>query len=58
MPTLPTQSFATIVQNTAAGIQGRSSKLLNFAIGSTLRAIAEGFAGLFLWFQARWPCNS
>jgi hypothetical protein len=52
MPTLPTQSFATIVQNTAAGIQGRSSKLINFAIGSTLRAIAEGFAGLFLWFQA------
>lgn len=52
MPTLPTQSFQTIVSNIAAGIQGRASKLLNFAIGATLRAIAEGFAGTFLWFQA------
>jgi Baseplate J-like protein len=52
MPTLPTQSFQTIVQNTVAGIQGRASKLVNFAVGSTLRAIVEGFGGLFLWFQA------
>ena len=52
MPTLPTQSFATIVANVVAGIQGRANKLINFAVGSTLRAIAEGFAGLFLWFQA------
>lgn len=52
MSTLPTQSFTTIVSNTIAGIQGRASKLINFAIGSTLRSIAEGFAGLFLWFQA------
>ncbi len=52
MPTLPTQSFRTLVTNIVAGIQGRSSKLTNFAIGSTLRAISEGFAGLFLWFQA------
>jgi len=52
MPTLPTQSFTTIVQNTAAGIQGRAGRLLNFSIGSVFRAIAEGFAGVFLWFQA------
>jgi len=52
MPTLPTQSFSTIVQNTAAGIQGRAGQLLNFSIGSVFRAIAEGFAGIFLWFQA------
>jgi hypothetical protein len=52
MPTLPTRSFATIVQTLVAGVQGRASKLINFAIGSTLRAIAEGFAGLFLWFQS------
>ena len=51
MPTLPTQSFATIVSNVVGGIQGRANKLINFAIGSTLRAIAEGFAALFLWFQ-------
>ena len=52
MPTLPTQSFSQIVQNTAAGIQGRANQLLNFSIGSVFRAIAEGFAGVFLWFQA------
>lgn len=51
MASLPTQSFSTIVTNTIAGIQGRASKLINFSIGSTLRAIVEGFAGLFLWFQ-------
>jgi phage-related baseplate assembly protein len=52
MPSLPTQSFTTIVTNTIAGIQGRASKFLNFSTGSSLRAIVEGFAGLFLWFQA------
>src|SRR6266700_2654370 len=52
MPQLPTQSFNQIVTNTIAGIQGRTAKLINFSTGSTLRAIVEGFAGLFLWFQA------
>lgn len=52
MATLPTQSFATIVANTIAGIQGRASALLNFSTGSALRAIVEGFGGIFLWFQA------
>src|SRR5260221_407190 len=52
MPTLPVQSFATTVQTAVAGIQGRANKLINFAIGSTLRAIVEGFGGVFLWFQA------
>ena len=52
MASLPTQSFNQIVANTIAGIQGRAAKLINFQTGSTLRAIVEGFAGLFLWFQA------
>lgn len=51
MASLPTQSFSTIVANTIAGIQGRAAKLINFSTGSTLRAIVEGFAGLYLWFQ-------
>ncbi len=38
--------------NIATGIQGRASQLIDFSIGSPLRAIAEGFAGLFLWMQA------
>lgn len=52
MPVLPTKSFNQIVTNTISGIQGRASKLINFSIGSTLRAVVEGYAGLFLWFQA------
>jgi len=52
MATLPTQSFNQIVSNTIAGIQGRAAKLINFSQGSSLRAIVEGFAGTFLWFQA------
>jgi uncharacterized phage protein gp47/JayE len=52
MATLPTQSFNQIVTNTIAGIQGRAAKMINFSQGSSLRAVVEGFAGLFLWFQA------
>ena len=52
MPSLPTKSFATVVNNIISGIQGRASKLINFAIGSTLRAIAEGYGGIFIWFQS------
>lgn len=52
MASLPTQSFNQIVTNTIAGIQGRAAKFINFADGSALRAIVEGFGGTFLWFQA------
>ena len=52
MPTLPTRSFATIVSNTVAGIQGRAAALIDFGDGSPLLAIVEAFAGLFIWFQA------
>lgn len=52
MASLPTKSFNQIVTDTIAGIQGRATKLINFSQGSALRAITEGFAGLFLWFQA------
>jgi hypothetical protein len=50
--TLPTRSFNQIVTNISTGIQGRASRLIDFSQGSPLRAIADGFAGLFLWFQA------
>jgi uncharacterized phage protein gp47/JayE len=52
MSVLPTKSFAAIVQSIAAGVQGRASALINFAIGSTLRAIAEAFAAVSMWQQA------
>jgi uncharacterized phage protein gp47/JayE len=51
MATLPTQSFSAIVSNIAAGMQGRISSFLNFAVGSILLAIAEAYAGVILWLQ-------
>jgi hypothetical protein len=51
MATLPTRSFNTIVSNISAGIQGRVSSFLTFAIGSVFRAIAESYAGVVLWLQ-------
>jgi len=52
MATLPTKSFTSIVTNIATGIQGRANALLDFSIGSSLRALAEGFSGILLWLQA------
>ena len=51
MPTLPTRSFATLVANTVAGIQGRASALvasidgdfytvMGFPLGRFVRALA------------------
>lgn len=51
MATLQPRSFSSITQMISAGIQGRASAVLDFAIGSTLRAIAEGHAGVALWLQ-------
>jgi uncharacterized phage protein gp47/JayE len=52
MAILPTKSFTTIVTNIATGIQGRANTILDFSIGSSLRALAEGFSGILLWLQA------
>jgi uncharacterized phage protein gp47/JayE len=51
MATLPTRSFNRIVSDISAGIQGRVSSFLTFAIGSVFRAIAESYAGVALWLQ-------
>ena len=48
---LPTLSFSSIVQNSAAAVQGASTKLINLATGSVLRAVLEANAGIGLWFQ-------
>lgn len=52
MATLSPRSFPAIVQMIAAGVQGRAKIVLDYSIGSTLRAIAEGHAGVSLWLQA------
>jgi uncharacterized phage protein gp47/JayE len=52
LATLPTKSFTALVQTIAAGVQGRAAALIDFSIGSTLRAIAESFSAVCLWLQA------
>lgn len=51
MATLTPRSFTAIVQMIAAGVQGRAQRVLDYSIGSTLRSIAEGHAGVALWLQ-------
>jgi len=51
MANLNVQSFDQLVASQAAAIQGSASPLLDFSIGSILRAIAEGNAGVLLWLQ-------
>lgn len=45
------KNFATLVQNQAAAIQGRAANLIDFSVGSVLRAIIESNASLALWLQ-------
>jgi hypothetical protein len=45
------QNFQTLVQNSAAAVQGASSQLLNLTVGSTLRAILQANASIALWIQ-------
>ncbi len=51
MANLNTQSFSAIVSNFAAAVQGSASQLIDFTIGSVLRAIAEAMGGVALWLQ-------
>lgn len=51
MAVLNTKNFATLVQNQAAAIQGRARQLIDFSVGSVLRAVIEANAGVALWLQ-------
>jgi uncharacterized phage protein gp47/JayE len=51
MATLNTQSFSSIISNFATAVQGSASQLIDFTIGSVLRAIAEAMGGVALWLQ-------
>ncbi|SDR37723.1 Uncharacterized phage protein gp47/JayE [Paraburkholderia fungorum] len=51
MANLNTQSFSSIVSNFAAAVQGSATSLIDFTIGSVLRAIAEAMGGVALWLQ-------
>ncbi|MDB6104033.1 MAG: putative phage baseplate protein [Gammaproteobacteria bacterium] len=45
------QSFSTIVQNGVAAVQGAARQLLDFTVGSVLRAVVEATAAMALWLQ-------
>lgn len=51
MATLTPRSFSAIVSMIAAAVQGRAQKVLDYSVGSVLRAIAESEAGVALWLQ-------
>jgi uncharacterized phage protein gp47/JayE len=48
---LPLQTFTTLVQNMAAGVQGSAAQLIDLSVGSVLRALLEACASVALWMQ-------
>lgn len=52
MAQLTIYTFSQVVSNIATAVQGSASALLNFTVGSVLRAIAEATASVVLWLQA------
>ena len=50
--TVSVQNFTQLVQNQVAVIQGTAKTLLDFTVGSILRAFVEGMAGVALFLQA------
>jgi uncharacterized phage protein gp47/JayE len=51
MASLQNQSFTQIVTNFATAVQGAGTQLVNFTIGTVLRALADATAGVALWLQ-------
>lgn len=48
---LQLQTFATLVGNAAAAVQGGARALVDLTVGSTLRALLEANASVALWMQ-------
>jgi uncharacterized phage protein gp47/JayE len=46
------KTFSQIVQGQAAAIQARATALIDFEVGSVLRAAVEAVAGVVTWLQA------
>ena len=52
MASLQTFPFAQLVSNIATATQAACSSLLDFGVGSILRAVAQAVSGVCLWLQA------
>lgn len=48
---LPLQNFQTLIQDSAAALQGACAQLLDLSVGSVLRALLEANASVALWIQ-------
>jgi uncharacterized phage protein gp47/JayE len=51
MPDLQTKGFDTLVSEQVTAVQGGSKALVDFSIGSVLRAVVEAYAAVALWLQ-------
>jgi uncharacterized phage protein gp47/JayE len=52
MASLQNYTFSQLVSNIATAVQGAASSLVDFTVGSVLRAIAEATSAVILWLQA------
>src|SRR5258708_7001734 len=52
MASLQTYRFSELVNNIATATQAACSSLVDFGVGSILRATAQAVAGVVLWLQA------
>lgn len=51
MASLTTKNLSTLVSDQVAAIQSAASTLINFTVGSTLRAIVQAGSSVALWLQ-------
>ena len=51
MATLTLKSITTLVSNQAAAVQASATALIDFSVGSVLRAVAEANAAVGVWLQ-------
>lgn len=51
MTTVQTQSGSQILTNFATAVQGAAKALLDFSVGSILRAVGQAVMGIALWLQ-------
>lgn len=49
---IPTKTFQAILEDAVAAVQGAARQLLDFTVGSILRAVMEATAAMALWLQA------
>ena len=48
---LPLQTFTSLIQTSAAAVQGTCAQLVNLTVGSVLRAVLEANGSIALWIQ-------